>query len=193
MGYQKYLKEILRKRPKNIILLNIQRKIVWRKEPSIFRIEYPTNPLAARAKGYRAKQGIILVRVRVKRGGKRHPSSGVRGRTSKASSLKLVLGKNYQWVAEERTQKYYKNLEVLNSYKVGKDAIYAWYEVILIDPHHPGIKSSKELNWICSNKHSYRVLRGKTSACRKSRGLGGKGQGYEKARPSSRANLRRIK
>ncbi|HLD10821.1 MAG TPA: 50S ribosomal protein L15e [Candidatus Nanoarchaeia archaeon] len=192
MGYQKYLRDLLNKRSKSLIILNRERQIIWRKEHSIVRIERPTNLVTARTKGYKAKQGIILARVRVKRGGKRRPSMNLKGRKPKKYSTKLVLGKNYQWIAEERTQRYFKNLEVLNSYKVGKDGIYYWFEVILVDPKSSVIKSSN-LKWISSNKHTHRVFRGKTSAARKARALRGKGKGYEKSRPSAAAHGNRIK
>jgi large subunit ribosomal protein L15e len=44
-----------------------------------------------------------------------------------------------------------------------------FYEVILVDPSKPEIKSDKNLNWISENKK--RPARGLTSAAIKSRGL----------------------
>ncbi len=100
---------------------------------------------------------------------------------------------NYQWIAEQKAQRKFQNLEVLNSYQVAKDGVYAWYEIILVDPFRPEIKADKNLNWICFRKHTNRVLRGKTSAGRRSRGLRKKGMGAEKLRPSRRANKRLSK
>lgn len=192
MGYQKYLRKLLNERPKSLTILDRERQITWRKEHAIVRIDKPTNPVTARTKGYKAKQGIILARVRVKRGGKRRPSMNLKGRKPRKYSTKLVLGKSYQWIAEERAQRYFKNLEVLNSYKVSKDGTYYWFEVILVDPKSPVIQSSK-LRWIDSDKHTHRVFRGKTSAGRKARGLLNKGMGAEKVRPSLNANKGRAK
>jgi len=45
------------------------------------------------------------------------------------------------WIAEERAAKKYPNLEVLNSYYVTEDGSHKWYEVILVDPHHPVIRN----------------------------------------------------
>jgi len=42
-----------------------------------------------------------------------------------------------------------------------------------------------------NKKHHSRAFTGKTSAARKSRGMRGKGKGFEKARPSRRANDRK--
>src|SRR2546422_7592895 len=55
----------------------------WRKEPVVKRIPYPTRLDRARRLGYKAKQGIVLVRVRVRRGGAKKPCS-VFGRRQKA-------------------------------------------------------------------------------------------------------------
>ncbi len=59
-----------------------QRLIEWRREPSIVRVEKPTRINKARQYGYKAKQGgIIVVRVRLRRGGpfnRRRPNSGRR-------------------------------------------------------------------------------------------------------------------
>lgn len=53
--------------------LRWQRLISWRKEPTVHRLDRPTRIDRARALGYKAKQGIFVVRVRVRRGGLRKP------------------------------------------------------------------------------------------------------------------------
>lgn len=166
-----------------------ERLITWRTESAVSRIENPSNLLSAKRLGYKAKPGIILVRVRVPRGGKQRPSIK-KGRRSRNLGQRLVMGKSYQVVAEQRAAKQYLNLEVLNSYNVGKDGLHYWFEVILVDPKHPAIQSDPQLKWISSNKHIGRVFRGLTSAAKKSRGLSHKGKGTEKIRPSLRAHLR---
>ena len=163
--------------------LQRSRLVDWRAELAIQRIERPTNLSRARALGYRAKQGIVLVRVRLQRGGKQRPSIR-HGRRSRNLGQRFVMGKSYQWIAEERANKVFKNLEVLNSYKVGKDGIYYWFEVIMIDPHHPAIQSDPHLKGI---NRSGRVFRGKSSAGKKGRGMRSKGKGTEKNRPSLNA------
>jgi large subunit ribosomal protein L15e len=106
---------------------------------------------------------------------------------------KITTGKSLKRMAEERAAKRYPNMEVLNSYWVGEDGKNVWYEIILVDKHHPSIIADKDLNWICGSAHKNRVFRGKTSAGRKGRGLHWKGKGAEKARPSVRANDHHIK
>ena len=164
----------------------------WRESNAVVRVERPTRLDRARALGYKAKQGFVIARVRVMRGGRKRPRRNT-GRRSKRQTIRKTLKMNYQWVAEQRTARHYPNLEVLNSYWLAKDGIYYWFEVIMVDPSRPEIKADKNISWILSKKHKGRVFRGLTSAARKSRGMAGKGKGYEKSRPSARAHDRRIK
>ena len=169
-----------------------QREIQWRKEKAIVKVERPTNLATARRLGYKAKQGVVLARVRVLRGGKQRPDIK-KGRRGRNRGQRLVMNKSYQVICEERVGKNFKNLEVLNSYKVGQDGKHFWYEVIMLDPQHSSLKNDKQLSWVTLGNHRGRVHRGRTSAGRKSRGMAGKGKGYEKARPSARANKNTIK
>lgn len=173
--------------------LNYQRKILWRREENFVRIDKPTRLDAARNSGYKAKQGIVLVRGRVRKGsfGKRKIKAGRRAK--RKGILQMTVGKSMQRIAEERAQKRFPNLEVLNSYWVGADGQHEWYEIILVDPSHPVIKADPKLNWLCKDTHKNRVYRGKTSAGKKGRGMRVKGKGAEKVRPSVRANGRRAK
>jgi large subunit ribosomal protein L15e len=160
----------------------------WRKENTVTRIERPTNTERARSLGYKAKQGIVVARVRVPKGKRKRPMpSG--GRVPKRAGRFFSLGKSKQVVAEEKAARKFPNLEVLNSYNVGKDGESIWFEVILADREHPAI--SKDLKWIMSSKG--RAFRGRTSAGRKSRGLMNKGRGAEKVRPSLKKADRRGK
>lgn len=165
-----------------------ERLIQWRREPSVIRTEKPTRLDRARSLGYKAKQGVVVVRVRQLKGGRKRPQIK-KGRRSKARRRKKIVSKNYRRIAEERAAKKYKNMEVLNSYNVLKDGKYTWYEVILIDQSHPAIKKDKELSKI---KAKGRAFRGLTSAGKKSRGLRKKGKGAEKVRPSLKAHKRKL-
>jgi large subunit ribosomal protein L15e len=84
-------------------------------------------------------------------------------------------------------------MEVLNSYWVGQDGKLKYYEVILVDGHHPSIRADKNLKWLASPTHRGRAERGKTSAGRKGRGMRTKGTGTEKTRPSIRSNANQGK
>lgn len=161
-----------------------KRMTEWRAQDATVRIEKPTRIDKARAVGYRAKQGVIIVRQRVDRGGRMRPNI-TGGRRTAHNYQQKNLAKSYQSVAEERANSKYKNCEVLNSYFVGKDGISYWYEVILLDRTSPVIQNDEVYHSIITQ--TKRVYRGITSAARKSRGLRGKGFGYEKSRPSNKA------
>jgi large subunit ribosomal protein L15e len=160
-----------------------QRAITWRKQHSILRIERPTRLDRARNLGYKAKQGIVLARVRVRRSGfrKTRPTGG--RRQKRLGVNKIKLSKNIRMIAEERAARKFPNLEVLNSYWVWEDGRFKWYEVIMVDPvllpDHPIANQTR------------RAFRGLTSAGKEVRGLHHRGLGAEKARPSRKAVRKR--
>jgi large subunit ribosomal protein L15e len=83
---------------------------------------------------------------------------------------KYTPAKNMRLIAEERAGKRFPNLEVLNSYWVGEDGQQKWFEIIMVDPHHPSIQHDPVIRWINSNKQKGRASRGLTSAGKKIRG-----------------------
>lgn len=106
---------------------------------------------------------------------------------------RITPGKSLKRIAEERASRKYPNMEVLNSYWVGADGRQKWFEVILVDGHHPAIKSDKQLGWMAGAVHRGRAERGKTSAGRKGRGMRNRGHGTEKTRPSIRSHANQGK
>jgi len=161
-----------------------EKLIKWRAGQSVEKVERPLRLDRARALGYKAKRGIIVARVRIIRGGRKRTRAHVKGRKSRKQSVKKMLKMNYRWVAEMRAAQKYKNLEVLNSYWIGRDGKYYFFEIILVDPSKPEIKNDRTLSWIVNNRK--RAQRGLTSAARKSRGLRSKSRNL-KVRPSLRA------
>ncbi len=147
------------------------RLIEWRRQPAIIRVEKPTRLDRARSLGYKAKQGIIVVRVRIRKGGRRKPRPNKGRRPKRMGVYGFAPAKSLRLIAEERAQRKYPNMTVLNSYYVGEDGLHKWYEVILVDPNHPAIKNDPELAWVASGKHKGRPFRGLTSAGKKMRGL----------------------
>ena len=141
---------------------------IWRGQPVIKRLERPTRPDRARSLGYKAKQGFVMVRTRIKKGGRRKPSVR-KGRKPRSMGVFFTTKQNKQSIAEKRVAGKFPNLEVLNSYKMGEDGKYHYFEVILVDPSHPVIRSDKSINWIMNQRR--RAFRGLTSAGKKSRGL----------------------
>jgi large subunit ribosomal protein L15e len=171
----------------------VERKKNWRKGRTVVRVEKPTRIDKARQYGYRAKQGFVVARVRVRKGSMRKSRPKKGRRPKRMGVTKITSKKSIQRIAEERTQKRFPNLEVLGSYWILEDGKHRWYEVVLVDKHHPVIQSDKKINWITQPQHKRRVYRGLTPAGKKGRGLTRKGKGAEKLRPSLRAHSRKGK
>ncbi len=191
MAY-KYIAEAWAKPKKSFVdALMRQRLIEWRQQPVIARVERPTRLDKARRLGYKAKQGFVIVRVRVRRGGMRkvRPKSG--RRPKRMGVKKFKPAKSIRLIGEERAARKFPNLEVLNSYWVGEDGRSKWFEVIMVDPNHPVIRADEAINWICNKQNYRRVFRSLTGAGKRVRGLRGKGTGSEKVRPSRKAVQRR--
>ena len=124
------------------------RVILWRRQPSIVRVEKPTRLDRARSLGYKAKKGFVVVRARVRRGGRRKPRPVLGRRQKRMGVTKFTPAKSKRLIAEERAARKYPNLEVLNSYWVWQDGRYKWFEIVMVDPSHPAIKSDKDVGWV---------------------------------------------
>jgi len=122
-----------------------EKLVEWRREPRTLRVERPARLDRAKRVGYRAKQGIIVVRARVPKGGMRRkrPNSG---RRQKALGTVRIKGKySSREVAESRAREMFPNMEVLGSYYLAEDGRYYWYEVVMADPSHPSIGHDPKL------------------------------------------------
>jgi len=150
----KHMQQAWRK-PKESYVQNLmrQRVIQWRRQPVINRIEKPTRIDRARRLGYKAKKGFVVVRVRVRRGGRRKIRPKMGRRQKRMGVSKFTASKSIKLIGEERVARKYPNLEVLNSYWVWEDGVSKWFEVILIDPSHPSIISDKDVGWISGKKN----------------------------------------
>jgi len=190
-GLYAHLREKWKKPDKELLR---DRLIEWRAGNAVTKVDKPLRLDRARALGYKAKKGIVVIRVRVKRGGRKR-SMKKKGRSSRKQTIRKVLKMNYKWVAEGRAASKFKNLEVLNSYWIGKDGKHYFFEIIMVDYSKPEIKSDRTLGWISSGKNRKRVARGLTSSGKKSRGLQSRhGKSPKlKVRPSLRARGRQGK
>lgn len=141
------------------------RLAAWRRH-AVERIDRPTRLDRARALGYKAKQGYVVARAMLKKGGRKRPAPRKARKPSKSGRF-FTPRQNLQSIAEKRVARHFPNLEVLNSYPVGEDGKNHFYEVLLVDPHHPVVKGDRKINWISRQRR--RVFRGRTSAARRSR------------------------
>ncbi len=167
-----------------------QRMTEWRASGTVERISAPTKLARARALGYKAKPGFVIVRVKVSRGTLHKPKIMGGRRPRRYGYKKLTHGKSEKWIAEERAQRRYPNLVLLNSYYLAEDGKHKFYEVMFVDPLHPSISKDKNLGWTGEKEQKGRVFRGLSTAGKKSRGLATKGPGSVKSRPSIRAKGR---
>lgn len=121
------------------------RIVTWRKQNAITRIDRPSRIQRARRLGYKAKQGIIVIRMRVGTGGMRRqrPRAGRRPKHLGVTRIKADV--SMKEVAERRVLEKHPNMKLLGSYFLYKDGMYYWFEVILADPSHPRIVKDKEL------------------------------------------------
>merc|ERR1712172_397528 len=132
----------------------------------VHRAPRPTRPDKARRLGYKAKQGYVIYRISMRRGGRKRPVAkgcpyGKPKTTGPVNQQKPE--RNLQSIAEERVGRRLKGLRVLNSYWVGQDSTYKYYEVIMIDIHHAAITRDPKINWMCSAVQKHRELRGLTA------------------------------
>ena len=137
------------KRPSKSYIQDIMRErvVIWRKQPTVTRIDKPTRLDRAHRLGYKAKTGFIVLRVRIRRGGSRKLRPILGHRPKRMGVTKYTTTQSLQKIAEQRVTRDYPNLKLLNSYWVWQDGVNKWYEVILVDPENPHIKADKEINW----------------------------------------------
>ncbi len=122
-----------------------QRAVVWRNQNAVTRVEKPSRIARARRLGYKAKQGIIVIRMRVGTGGmrKQRPRGGRRPKHLGVTKIKADV--SMKQVAERRVLERYPNMKLLGSYFLYKDGMHYWFEIILADPSHPRIAKDKEI------------------------------------------------
>ena len=122
-----------------------QRAVIWRNQNAVTRVEKPSRIARARRLGYKAKQGIIVIRMRGGTGGmrKQRPRGGRRPKHLGVTKIKADV--SMKQVAERRVLERYPNMKLLGSYFLYKDGMHYWFEVVLADPSHPRIAKDKEI------------------------------------------------
>ena len=122
-----------------------EKAVLWRTQNALTRIERPSRIARARRLGYKAKQGIVVIRMRVGTGGmrKQRPRAGRRPKHLGVTRIKADV--SMRKVAERRVLERYPNMKLLGSYFLYKDGMHYWFEIILADPSHPSIAKDKEM------------------------------------------------
>ncbi|KAH8796604.1 ribosomal protein L15e [Hyaloscypha finlandica] len=193
MGALKYVEELHKKKQSDVLrfLLRVR---CWelRQLNVVHRAARPSRPDKARRLGYKAKQGYVIYRVRVRRGGRKRPvpKGATYGKPTNQGVNQLKYQRSLKSTAEERVGRRCANLRVLNSYWINQDSTYKYFEVILVDPQHKAIRRDPRISWIVNPVHKHRESRGLTATGKKSRGLG-KGHGYNKTTAGRRKTWKR--
>lgn len=93
MGATKYVQELWRKKQSDVLrfLLRV-RCWEYRQWRTIERVSQPTRPEKARRLGYRAKQGFVIYRIRVRRGDRKRKVRKVRLQIPELCSRKECVG-----------------------------------------------------------------------------------------------------
>uniref|UniRef100_A0AAY5F1E6 Ribosomal protein L15 n=1 Tax=Electrophorus electricus TaxID=8005 RepID=A0AAY5F1E6_ELEEL len=119
MGAYKYMQELWRKKQSDVMrfLLRV-RCWQYRQLSALHRAPRPTRPDKARRLGYKAKQGYVIYRVRVRRGGRKRPvpKGATYGKPVHHGVNQIKFARSLQSVAEERAGRHCGGLRVLNSY-----------------------------------------------------------------------------
>ena len=93
-----------------------ERAIAWRKEDAVTRIERPSRLLRARRLGYKAKQGIVVIRMRVGTGGMRRQRPRGGRRPKHLGVTRIKADDSMKTVANRRVLERYPNMKLLGSY-----------------------------------------------------------------------------
>lgn len=79
MGAYKYIQEIWRKKQSDVMLFLLRLRCwEYRQLHVVHRCPRPSRPEKARRLGYKAKQGFVIYRIRVRRGGRKRKGTFVR-------------------------------------------------------------------------------------------------------------------
>ncbi|MCD4739865.1 50S ribosomal protein L15e [archaeon] len=170
MGANKKIKENVQAQVKDRTGDYKEKLLASRRQPTVLRLDRPSNLIRARSLGYKAKQGFVVAKVKVKRGSGMHTRPKAGRRPKRMGVNKLTRAKSKQLIAEERAQRRFPNLEVLNSYWTCEDGRSEWFEVILVDKSHASVKNDKQVAWTADPKNKKKVHRGRTRAGRKAAG-----------------------
>lgn len=130
MGAYKYIEELYKRKQSDLMrfLLRV-RCWQYRQLTSIHRASRPTRPDKARRLGYKAKQGFVIYRVRIRRGGRKRPvSKGITGGKPAGHGIfSLKFQRSLRSKAEERVGRKCGGLRVVNSYWIAQDSTFKYF------------------------------------------------------------------
>ena len=113
MGAYKYLEELWRKKQSDAMRYVLRiRAWEYRQLPKVCRVSHSTRPDKARRLGMKAKQGYVVYRVAIRRGGRKRPNPKgiVYGKPKNQGINGLKNTRNLRSIAECRVGRVCKNL-----------------------------------------------------------------------------------
>lgn len=116
-----------------IDMINKERMVILRTSDAVEKLKKPSKISTARRLGYEEKPGIVIVRVRVPKGGRRKPRPRSGRRPKHLGVVLYTPGLSRRKIAEARASRKYPNMRVLGSYKVAEDGKHLWFEVVMRD------------------------------------------------------------
>uniref|UniRef100_A0A8D0QSV8 Ribosomal protein L15 n=1 Tax=Sus scrofa TaxID=9823 RepID=A0A8D0QSV8_PIG len=173
MGAYKYIQELWRKKQSDIMCFLLQVRC-WQYHQlcAFHRAPCPTRPDRASRLGYKAKEGYVIYRICVHRGGRKCPvpKGATNGKPVHHGVNQLKFAQSLQSVAEERAGHHCGVLKVLNSYWVGEDSMYKF-----IDSFHKAVRRNPDTQWITKPVHKHREIRGLEKGHKFHQTIGGSG------------------
>jgi large subunit ribosomal protein L15e len=129
MGAYKYIRKnerltLKNKAARRAILNTLEKSSI------VSRVDRPTRLTRAKEIGYHAKQGYLIVRVKVAKGSFRRPRP-VHARKPSKTGLYFNLAASKKDIAENRALRVYRNAKVLGSYFLAENGQYKWFEIIM--------------------------------------------------------------
>jgi large subunit ribosomal protein L15e len=171
MGAADYIRKAFQNEWKGISDDNYDYALIMRKrgieyrndERAVVKVDHPTNLPSARSVGYKAKQGIFVVRVRVRKGTGTHHRPKNKRRPKRQGQAKLSRRLSTRAMAEQKASKHFENAEAIGSYKVAEDGKWHYFEVVMADRTASTVVNDKNLAYLVHG-HRGRAERGKTFA-----------------------------
>ena len=129
MGAAKYINASFQKSAKDRSETYRKRIRIWKKQNTVMRTN-PTNPVRARALGYKATKEFIVARVRMKKGNRVRPKADL-GRKPGKTRKRVEPGRALSWYAMQKSMRRFPNFQPINCYWAGEDGSEKFFEVIM--------------------------------------------------------------
>lgn len=133
MGAYKYISESYRKTVAERSPVYRARLVEWHKQPTLVRLDGPTNVPRARSLGFKATKDFVVVRVRISKG-KRTRRRADLGRKPGKNRKEVNPGSKLSYYAIVKAERRFTNLVVVGAYLAGQTGTDKYFEIIMRNP-----------------------------------------------------------